>query len=284
MASDKTPLNPNSSQSDIDEIENLFHVNVQPVSQPLEVPPPESEASVKPVPPLKQERPSAAALPPGGNTYSFGSASGSVSNASASGPGFGAGPSSAAPSGFGGGSATHSTLTEPVLETLKRDLLRVANNLQQVVFPNPYREDIGRALRDWDLWGPFFFIIFLSLVLSSSASENKGKVFAVVFAVLSSGAIVLTLNVLLLGGKIIFLQSLSVLGYCLFPLDVGALVCLFVESRWVRLLVVLSTLAWSSWSAYPFVSGSVSQARRALAVYPVLLLYLSVGFLVLAND
>lgn len=279
MASDKAPLNPNSSQSDIDEIENLFQVNPQPVSQPLEVPPPESGATVKPVPPLKPDQSAAVAPPAGGSAYTYASASGTEPNATASGS-----SSDNRPLGFGGGISTHSTLTEPVLETLKRDLLRVANNMQQVLFPNPYREDIGRALRDWDLWGPFFFIVFLSLILSSSAPENKGKVFAVVFAVLSSGAIVLTLNVLLLGGKIIFLQSLSVLGYCLFPLDAGALVCLFVESRWVRLLVVLSTLAWSSWAAYPFVSGSVPQARRALAVYPVLLLYLSVGFLVLAND
>ena len=57
-------------------------------------------------------------------------------------------------------------------ETLKRDIYRIGYNLKQVVFPNPYREDITRALRDWDLWGPFFFIIFLALTLSWSA-PNK---------------------------------------------------------------------------------------------------------------
>jgi hypothetical protein len=41
------------------------------------------------------------------------------------------------------------------------------------VFPNPYREDPGKALRDWDLWGPFFFIVFLGLTLSWSASVKK---------------------------------------------------------------------------------------------------------------
>jgi hypothetical protein len=170
--------------------------------------------------------------------------------------------------GFGGG-PQYNTLTEPVWDTLKRDLLRVANNLKDVVLPNPYREDPGKALRDWDLWGPFSFIIFLALTLSYSATENKSKVFAVVFATLSAGAIVLTLNVQLLGGSIIFFQSLSVLGYCLFPLDVS---------------VVAVALAWSSWAAYPFVSTAVPSSRKALAVYPVLLLYITVGFLVLAND
>ncbi|KAF2575659.1 hypothetical protein F2Q70_00005174 [Brassica cretica] len=49
------------------------------------------------------------------------------------------------------------TLTEPV----KRDLSMIVSNLKLVVFSNPNREDLGKALRDWNLWGPFFFIVFL---------------------------------------------------------------------------------------------------------------------------
>jgi hypothetical protein len=63
-------------------------------------------------------------------------------------------------------------------------------------------------------------------------------------------AIVLTLNVQLLGGSIIFFQSLSVLGYCLFPLDVSALVCMANKSKLFRSLVVFFSLAWSYWAAY----------------------------------
>ena len=43
------------------------------------------------------------------------------------------------------------TLTEPVWDTVKRDLARIVSNLKLVVFPNPNREDPGKALRDWDL-------------------------------------------------------------------------------------------------------------------------------------
>ncbi|KAF2572065.1 hypothetical protein F2Q70_00002314 [Brassica cretica] len=32
----------------------------------------------------------------------------------------------------------------------------IMSNLKLVVFPNPNREDFGKAFRDWDLWGPFF--------------------------------------------------------------------------------------------------------------------------------
>ena len=74
------------------------------------------------------------------------------------------------------------------------------------------------------------------------------------------------------------------MGYCLFPLDLGALLCLLIGNKFIRFAAVLLTLFWSSWAAYPFISGAVAESRKALAVYPVFLLYISVGFLVLGND
>ncbi|CAI7775804.1 unnamed protein product [Closterium sp. NIES-54] len=86
------------------------------------------------------------------------------------------------------------------------------------------------------------------------------------------------------GGRIIFFQSLSLLGYCLVPLDLAALLCLLTTGKLVRMALVLVTFAWSSSAAYPFVAKAVPETRRALAVYPVFLLYTAIGFLVLAND
>ncbi|GJU37441.1 protein YIPF6 [Tanacetum coccineum] len=110
------------------------------------------------------------------------------------------------------------------------------------------------------------------------------EVFAVAFALLATGAIILTLNVLLLGGHIIFFQSLSLLGYCLFPLDVGALICMLKDNVILKIVVVCVALAWSAWAAYPFISMAVNPRRKALALYPVLLMYVSVGFLIIAID
>ncbi|KAK9274788.1 hypothetical protein L1049_022164 [Liquidambar formosana] len=269
--SDTIPLHP-SSQSDIDEIENLINASVQ--SAPATVlparPPSPPRASI-PVssspfmpsnlpPPTYQKPPVVPAPPP-------------------------LPPSDPRPnivaSGFG---PPPNTLTEPVWDTVKRDLSRIVSNLKLVVFPNPYREDPGKALRDWDLWGPFFFIVFLGLTLSWSASVKKSEVFAVAFALLAAGAIILTLNVLLLGGHIIFFQSLSLLGYCLFPLDIGAVICMLKDNVILKVIVVCVTLAWSSWAAYPFMSSAVNPRRKALALYPVLLMYVSVGFLIIAID
>ncbi|CAL5376633.1 unnamed protein product [Camellia sinensis] len=253
---DTIPLHA-SSQSDIDEIENLIHASVQ--SGPSTVlparPPSPTRASIPvssspfmpsnlPPPPQKPAPvPSAPPPPPPPPATGFGSAP--------------------------------NTLTEPVWDTVKRDLSRIVSNLKLVVFPNPFRDDPGKALRDWDLWGPFFFIVFLGLVLSWSASVKKklfDHVFAVAFALLAAGAVILTLNVLLLGGHIIFFQSLSLLGYCLFPLDIGALICMLKDNVILKIVVVCVTLAWSSWAAYPFMSTAVNPRRKALALYPVLLI------------
>ena len=95
-----------------------------------------------------------------------------------------------------------------MLTTLVRDLRLVASNLRAVVLPGGHRAQPKRALRQWDLWGPSFFIIVLALLLSYSMRHHKSRVFAVVFATLTVGAVVNTCNVILLGGNIVFLQSL----------------------------------------------------------------------------
>ncbi|KAF3544138.1 hypothetical protein DY000_02010243 [Brassica cretica] len=132
-------------------------------------------------------------------------------------------------------------------------------------------------------------LLSLSLDKSSgsgfqSNQEFLYEVFAVAFALLAAGAVILTLNVLLLGGHIIFFQSLSLLGYCLFPLDVGAVICMLKDNVILKMIVVTVTLAWSSWAAYPFMSAAVNPRRKALALYPVFLMYVSVGFLIIAID
>lgn len=271
--SDSIPLQA-SSQSDIDEIESLFHFTPSPLQIPGSVPPARPSSPPRASIPVTPSSSNYAPVPPANPNPKSLPIPDIIPDPKPN-PNFG----SNGPVGFGGGPSS-STLTEPVWHTVKRDVSRVGFNLRNVVFPNPYREDPGQALRDWDLWGPFFFIVFLGVAISYSASTDNSKVFAVVFAVLAAGAVILTLNVLLLGGHIIFFQSLSLLGYCLFPLDIGALICMFKSHVIIKGIIVLITLAWSSWAAYPFVSAAVSPNRKALAVYPVFLLYISIGFFI----
>lgn len=50
----------------------------------------------------------------------------------------------------------------------------------------------------------------------------------------------------------------------------------------IKVIVVAIMLAWSSWAAYPFMSAAVAPRRKALALYPVFLMYISVGFIIIA--
>lgn len=186
------------------------------------------------------------------------------------------GSPSGARQGFGSGSSN--TLDEPIWETAKRDLKRIYKNLVMVVFPFKDRSQQSAALRNWDLWGPMVFTLGLAVILSLSAAKASST-FSLVFALVSVGAIVLTVNVVLLGGTIGFFQSLCLLGYCIFPLVVSALVGLFVTLRLVRWIIVPVAIVWSSWASVPFIGGAVPVNRRALAVYPLLLLYSTLGWL-----
>ncbi|QDZ23941.1 protein YIPF [Chloropicon primus] len=175
-----------------------------------------------------------------------------------------------------------STLNESVWQTLKRDLLQIALNLRIVLVPVSKQTTAVRALREWDLWGPMIFSISLALLLSHQ-SDSPAKAFSIVFCVLTVGAAVLTLNVILLGGKIVFLQACSLLGYCTFPLLVAAMLTFYQSMKVVKLLVMLLGVAWASWAAVPFVSASVSPKRKMLAVYPLMMMYLFLSWVALTG-
>lgn len=59
---------------------------------------------------------------------------------------------------------------------------------------------------------------------------------------------------------------------------------MLVGNAIVKIIVVSVTLAWSCWAAYPFMSAAVNPGRKALALYPVFLMYISVGFFISAID
>ena len=192
-----------------------------------------------------------------------------------------------------------STLDESISKTFKRDVDRIVSNVKNVL--DAKRVFLGRRrnssngeedaqlrqqqpLRDWDLYGPLIFVLLFGVCLSSSSSggggggkSDAGTIFSVVFATVALGGVALTLNVKFLGGKIIFLQAMSLIGYCIFPLDVSALLCLLSTNSIYRFAVVALGVAWSAGASVPFVSAAVVDERKALAVYPMVLLYVTLG-------
>lgn len=177
-------------------------------------------------------------------------------------------------------SMSGSTLDEPVLSTIMRDVKRVGFKLKHVLIP----KDTVQELRDWDLWGPLLLCLLLASTLSLTAKEDQtALVFAAVFVIVWCGAAVVTLNAALLGGKISFLQSVCVLGYCLAPLNIASLLCHLVHNKIFQLIVTFVCFCWATRASVGFMAQLVQDDRKALGVYPVLLFYLTISWMVLVQ-
>jgi len=170
------------------------------------------------------------------------------------------------------------TLDEPVWQTILRDLKQIGIKIFHVAFPRGKGPD---ALRDWDLWGPLVLCFSLAIVLRIESSTDQSLVFSLVFVLVAIGSIIVTLNAKALGGKISFFQSVCVIGYCLFPLNVASLLIIPYRNLIYRFIVVMICFAWATFAVYGFISGMVPPARKALAVYPAFLFYLILSWMLL---
>ncbi|GAA5937991.1 Yip4p [Sporobolomyces koalae] len=173
------------------------------------------------------------------------------------------------------------TLDEPVSETIMRDLRAIGNKVVQVLYP----QADNAVLRDWDLWGPLLFCLTLAILLSTNApAEQSLQIFTGVFVIVWLGSVVVTLNAKLLGGKVSFFQSLCVLGYCIFPLDLAALVSVFIKMLWIRLPICAATFAWSVWAAVNFLGGTrLEKDRAVLAVFPLFMLFFLLAWMTMLS-
>merc|ERR1711892_1440965 len=145
------------------------------------------------------------------------------------------------------------TLDEPVLRTLLRDVKMVLNKFLQVMMPWRRRVDV---LQDWDMWGPLILCMTMAFLLRSNAKASEQEwVFTGTFVLVSVGAAVVTVNAQLLGGNITFFQSACVLGYCVLPLVLAALVNTLIPTTtpfWVYFVTAGIGLAWAVYAATGF--------------------------------
>ncbi|CAH8541371.1 unnamed protein product [Schistosoma margrebowiei] len=181
-------------------------------------------------------------------------------------------------------------LDEPIRDTIFRSARAVGQKFSYVLVP---RQGQG-LLKEWDLWGPLVLCLIMSALLhSSSNSESSGHggpEFAQVFIIFWLGSAVVTLNSKLLGGAVSFLQTVCVLGYCILPLVIGLVICrllLLASSNSVfvfiiRLFTVICGLVYSSYASFIFVHPALPKNRVALSVYPIVLFYVFLSWLVIS--
>ena len=138
--------------------------------------------------------------------------------------------------------------------------------------------------------------MFLSM---RAHDEQSSLVFSGVFSIVWIGEAIVTLQIKLLGGnmyvflwnlkrreiKLIlphssFFQSVCIIGYTLFPLVIAALLSALGLPMIVRIPVYLVLIAWSLAAGVSILGGSgVLRNRVGIAVYPLLVFYVSIGCL-----
>jgi len=179
------------------------------------------------------------------------------------------------------------TLDEPIWVTASRDFKVIRGKFMQVLLPSTNNQ---QSNRDWDLWGPIFICVVLSLLFRGGSTQ--GLEFTTVFSLAFFGCCVVTLNIKLLGGRISFPQTLCVIGYCLLPTVFSAAVCRILSmmlSNGSRIVMALRFFTaglgflWSIYASMAFLSGAQMESRRkSLGLFPIILFYLIVSWLVVA--
>jgi hypothetical protein len=108
----------------------------------------------------------------------------------------------------GDGSSLESSLTEPITETIKRDLNTIYVKLAFFFISKESNADsIKTEIRNYDLWGPFVFSLLFAFSVTFHQQESMEKVFSTVILYILFGTLILTLNSRLLKTSLSFFQG-----------------------------------------------------------------------------
>ena len=175
------------------------------------------------------------------------------------------------------------TLNEPITDTILRDLNSIYLKLKFVINPFINQNIKSKHIKQWDLWGPLLFTILLSSTLAFRSTQ-KSNTFSLVFIVFWFGSFLIYLNANLLEIKISIFQIFCLLGYCLFPLNLSALILsIFKTFEIIRIFVVLFGCFWACFSMRGFLINSANENNRTLVLYPAILFYLFISVTILMN-
>lgn len=121
----------------------------------------------------------------------------------------------------------------------------------EIVFAYLFRGSLGTT---HSLSRSLIVLQRLCSILNISMNSN-GNEFGVVFLVMWGGSFVVTVNTKLLGGKISFFQCVCVLGYCVFPIVLGAAIVAILKMFSIsfillKLIIAALALIWASLGIY----------------------------------
>ena len=172
---------------------------------------------------------------------------------------------------------TASTLDEPILATVARDLRAIGRKMLIVALPPLGGEN---ELRDWDLWGPLLLCCILAMILGGAASSDQsGVVFSSVFVLIWLGSALVTINAKFLGGNVSFFQTVCVMGYCIAPMVGASIIAVIFKNFVVSLLLAIIAWIWATYASLRFFRGTVKPEREGLVVFPICLFYFFISWM-----
>ena len=173
-----------------------------------------------------------------------------------------------------------STLDESIYATINRDLFMIYLKIKYVINPFISKEKKYNHIRQWDLWGPLILNIILALTLVINTKE-KGQITTLIFIIFWLGGCAIYLNNYFLGVKASIFQIFCLLGYCLFPLNLSAIIVTIINWNDIfRLIVVGFTCFWSIYSSSDYLKVITTQDQRYLVLYPCILFYLYLSWFI----
>ena len=183
----------------------------------------------------------------------------------------------------------YSTLDETISETLLRDLKVILHKIKYVLLPQ-FAKEKTKEIRNWDLWGPLIICFSLCLILTLGNSKvNEDSSFVLIFAIVWIGGFIINLNAKILGVNIGFFQVFCLLGYCLFPILISALIIVFLLNddnynlgfEILKIIVLVLCVCWSCFASVGFVSSLTDKDKRFIVCYPIFIFYISISMFVL---
>ena len=176
------------------------------------------------------------------------------------------------------------TLDESIATTIYRDLNSIYNKLIFVINPLSSDEEKKYHIKQWDLWGPLIFNIFLAGTLAIN-SNDRGQTVILIFLIFWFGSFLVFLNSHLLGVKTSIFQIFCLLGYCLFPLNISAFIFSFTRTYdIIKFIVIGLTCFWSLFSASRFLINLTIPEQRYLVLYPCILLYIYISWFIFTTN
>ena len=177
-------------------------------------------------------------------------------------------------------SSPKNTLNESILTTINRDLSLIYTKIKYVVNPFIPKDQKKYHIRQWDLWGPLLLNLILACTLSFNTKE-KSQMTTLIFIIFWLGGVILYLNANFLGVKASIFQMFCLLGYCLFPLNLCAIIITIINfNDFLRLIIVMIFLFWSIYSSSDYLKAISTQGQRYLVLYPCILFYLYISWFV----